>query len=375
MAPDQANTVPRPLAGCRVLDLSLLLPGPYCTWLLAGFGAEVIKVEPPAGDPLRRMSPPLFTLMNRGKRSVTLDLKLDADREALLRLVASADMLIEGFRPGALARMGLSVELLQSRRPSLVVGSISGFGWSGPYRDRAAHDLNFLALAGYFAVPAQLEHVAARPQVRLADMVAGQSAAIALTMAWLQARASGRGSHVDASIFDAIAGWTSPLMLATEPDAAPEQLGHVMADSALYATSDGRHLSFGTLEDKFWQAFVAAVADVAPELGDARFAKRSGRDAHKRELAALLTAAIARRPLADWLARLQGVDTAVAPAYTGHEALQDAQMRARGFVGTAADGLPELHFPALFSGAMPASLGAAPTLGQDNESLLLENRA
>lgn len=369
MAPE-VHTAPKPLAGCRILDLSLLLPGPYCSWLLASFGAEVIKIEPPTGDPLRRMNPAMFTLFNRGKRSVTLDLKEAADREALLKLVDEADMLIEGFRPGALERMGLSIEVLQQRKPSLVIGSISGFGWTGPRRDQAAHDLNFLALAGYFAVPSQLNHVATRPQVRLADMVAGQSAALALTMALMQARASGRGNHVDASIYDAIASWTAPMMLATPANAAPEQLSHVMADSALYETADGRLLSFGTLEDKFWQAFVDAVVDVAPEIGAVRFAKRSGRDASKRELARLLTTVIARRPLADWLTMLEGVDTAVAPAYEGREALADPQMQARSFVTTAADGLPELHFPARFSGAPPASLGAVPTLGQDNATLL-----
>lgn len=372
MAPESLTPggAPQSLAGCRVLDLSLLLPGPYCTWLLACFGAEVIKVEPPTGDPVRRMNPVMFTLVNRGKRSVTLDLKEAADREALLALVETADVLVEGFRPGALARMGLSVEHLQQRNPRVVVASISGFGWSGPYRDRAAHDLNFLALAGYFAVPSQIDHHPARPQVRLADMVAGQSAALAISMAWLQARASGKGSHVDASIFDAIAGWTAPMMLASPPAADPADLPHVMADSDLYRTADGRHLSFGTLEDKFWLAFAAAVADLAPALSDPCWATRKGRDAHKRELAAALTAAIASQPLAVWLERLQGVDTAVAPAYLGREALDDAHMQARGFVDVAGDGQAELYFPARFSGAKHPSLGAAPALGQDNAALL-----
>lgn len=361
MAPDF-----KPLAGCRVLDLSALLPGPYCTWQLASFGAEVVKVEPPAGDPLRRLSPALFTMLHRGKHAVVLDLKETAGRESLLAMVARADMVVEGFRPGTLDHLGLPVEALMAVQPRLVVGSISGFGWTGPWRDRPGHDLGFLSLAGYFAVPSQLEQPLARPQVRLADLAAGQNAALALTMAWMQARQTGRGCHVDASIFDATLGWTSLLMLATPADLEPEQLPHVMADSALYRTADGRHLCIATLEDKFWRHFVDAVRDLAPELGDPRWDTRAGRDQHKRTLADTLGRAIASQPLATWLARLEGVDTTVVPVCNQREALAGAQALARGFFDAqAADGQPEVRFPAMFDGCRLAAAAAAPALGQD----------
>lgn len=356
----------KPLAGCRVLDLSMLLPGPYCTWQLASFGAEVIKIEPPTGDPLRELNPAMFAMLNRGKRSVVLDFKQAADRETFLGMVAHADMVVEGFRPGTLERLGLPVSTLKAIRPQLVVGSISGFGWSGPYRDHPGHDIGFLSLAGYFAVPSQLEQQLTRPQVRLADLAAGQSAALALTMAWVQTKKTGQGSHVDASIFDATVAWTAPMMLSTQPGQTPEQLPHVMADSALYRTADGRYLCIATLEDKFWMNFVTAVQDLAPALNDARWHTRAGRDQHKRALAAVLSEAIASHPLHTWMNRLAEVDTAVTPVYTGREALDDPQVRARGFFqeqGT--DGLPELYFPALFSGQKSHSSGHVPTLGQD----------
>lgn len=363
------STCPQPLTGCRVLDLSLLLPGPYCTWLLASFGAEVIKVEPPTGDPVRHMNPALFAMLNRGKRSVTLDFKQAADRKAFLALVAEADMVVEGFRPGTLDRLGLSVAQLQAVQPKLVVGSISGYGWTGPYRDHAGHDIGFLSLAGYFAVPSQLDHQMVRPQIRLADMVAGQSAALALTMAWMQARQSGQGCHVDASIFDATMGWTAPMLLASAPHAAPADLPHVMADSALYRTLDGRHLCLATLEDKFWINFTQAVADVAPALGAEGWRTRKGRDADKLALAKALGEAIAAQPLAFWLERTRAVDTAVEPVYLGQEALNDPQAQARGFFSArAADGMPELFFPALFNGHKPPALNPAPTLGADQPS-------
>lgn len=365
----------KPLAGCRVLDLSMLLPGPYCTWQLASFGAEVIKIEPPAGDPVRRMNPAMFAMLNRGKQSVVLDFKQAQDRESFLNMVAHADIVVEGFRPGTLDRLGLSVQKLMDIQPKLVVGSISGFGWSGPYRDHPGHDIGFLSLAGYFAVPSQLDHQLTRPQVRLADLAAGQSAALALTMAWVQAQKTGQGSHVDASIFDATMAWTVPMMLSTQPDQTPEQLPHVMADSALYRTADDRHLCIATLEDKFWMNFVNAVQDLAPALSDARWHTRTGRDQHKQALATALSEAIARHPLQTWTDRLAEVDTAVAPVYTGREALDDQQARARGFFEErGADGLPEIYFPALFSGQKLQDSGNVPALGQDNANQFLHRQ-
>lgn len=359
----------KPLSGCRVLDLSMLLPGPYCTWQLASFGAEVIKIEPPAGDPVRALNPAMFAMLNRGKRSVVLDFKQPQDRETFLCMVVHADMVVEGFRPGTLDRLGLSVQTLMDIRPQLVVGSISGFGWSGPYRDHPGHDIGFLSLTGYFAVPSQLDPQLTRPQVRLADLAAGQSAALALTMAWMQAQKTGQGSHVDASIFDATMAWTAPMMLSTQPDQTPEQLPHVMADSALYRTADGRHLCIATLEDKFWNNFAAAVQDLAPALSDPRWQTRAGRDLHKRVLAEALSAAIASQTLHTWMARLAEVDTAVTPVYSGREALDDPQARARGFFQErAADGLPEIVFPALFNGQKWPHSGLVPALGQDPAS-------
>lgn len=355
----------RPLDGVRVLDFSLYLPGPYCTSILAGFGAEVIKVEPPGGDPVRRRAT-MFGIVNRGKKSICVDLRDDAKRRALIALAAKSQVLVEGFRPGVLERAGLGPKALLQINPSLVIASISGFGWSGPYRERAAHDLNLLALSGYFSLPSQLNHRPSRPQVRLADLVAGQTAAIAIFMALLHAKQTGRGSHVDASIFDAMVGWTAPMMLSAGGETDPVCLPHVMADSDMYLTADGAWLTFGTLEDKFWSNFVNAVADVAPGLADSRFAKRSGRDSHKRELAGLLEATLVQHPLAFWSQRLQDVDTAVAPAYDAAEALSDAHLRARGFVREDAEGGPEVKFPVSFGGHTLSDLGPAPELGADN---------
>lgn len=355
------------LAGTRILDFSLLLPGPYATSILASFGAEVIKVEPPAGDPLRRMNRTVFDLLNRGKRSLCVDLRDTQARAAVQALAADCDAVIEGFRPRTLQRLGLGPQTLRQRKPRLVYTSISGFGWSGPLQDQAAHDLNFLALSGYFAVPAQLQHQPMRPQVRLADLVAGQYAAMATVMALMQAQRSFQGCHIDSSIYDAMTAWTAPTLLATPSDSRPQDMPHIMADSALYATADGQWLSLGTLEDKFWQAFVNAVKDVAPALDAHAYAHRSGRDRNKLALAQDLSQAIASQTLDFWQQRLAGVDTAVCAVLDAQAALAHPQLRARGFVHGPTHA--RVRFPALFDGHTLPDLGPAPTLGQDNHLL------
>lgn len=368
--PAQASA-PQPLAGCRVLDLSTLLPGPWATAQLAAFGAAVIKIEPPDGDPLRAMSPAMFDLVNRGKQSVVLDLRQAADRDGLLRLVADADVLVEGMRPGALARLGLDVATLQAANPRLVVASLSAYGWSGPYRDRAGHDLGLLALAGYFAIPSQLDAAVTRPQVRLADLVAGQTAAFAIVMAWLQARATGRGQHVDAALFDATCAWTLPMLLASPQVDHAAEFPHVMADSALYRTADGRLLAVATLEDRFWRGFVEAAAgtDAGLALAAPQWAKRRGRDADKSALADAIARAIASRPLAWWQQRLRAVDSTVETVHGRDEALADPQVLARGMVRRGSDSGLTLRHPVLFDGAAPPELAPAPSLDQHRSTL------
>lgn len=365
MAPETATAnAPQPLAGCRVLDLSTLLPGPWATAQLAAYGADVIRIEPPGGDPLRSMNPAMFELLHRGKQSRVLDLRQATDRETLLQWAAGADVLVEGMRPGALARLGLDVPALQAVNPRLVVASLSAFGWSGPYRDHGGHDLGLLALAGYFAVPSQLDAAVARPQVRLADLIAGQTATLAITMAWLQARATGRGAHVDAALFDATCAWTLPTLLASPPVERAADLPHVMADSALYRTADSRLLAVATLEDKFWRGFVEAAVDA--EAGDAlaapQWATRRGRDADKPALADAIARSIASRPLAWWQQRLRHVDSTVEPVHDRNDVLADPHVLARGIVRRHADGSLSLRHPVLFDGAALPELGPAPCL-------------
>lgn len=362
-------SLPTPLTGKTVLDLSALVPGPYCSSLLQVFGATVVKVETPAGDPLRKMNPVMFHQLNRGKKSVTVDLKDENDHARFVDLVSRSNGIIEGFRPGVMDRLGLGYATLSAKNPALVMCSLSGFGQDGPYRDRPAHDINILGMAGYFAVPSQMDGATTRPNIRLADFIPGQTGAMSIAMAMIAADQTGQGSHIDCSMFDTTASWAMPFLLATRGLNAQEPADYpqVMADSALFETRDGQHLTLGTLEDKFWNNLAPVLAEVEPALADEKWANRRGRDGDKQTLHDLLTACFLKRDYADWSAALEQIDTAWGPVYKGDEVLADAHFKARGLVD---DNAKACAYPALFSGARPQIGDTVPTLGQDNEALL-----
>lgn len=370
---------PQPLAGKVVLDLSLLFPGPYCTAQLAAFGARILKVEPPEqGDPMRNFTPRMFEELNRNKQSVVIDLKRAEGKDLLKEMVAGADALIEGFRPGVMDRLGLGYETLRRINPALVYCAISGFGQDGPYRDKPGHDLGFLALGGYYSVPSQINDLKTRPNVRLADAVAGQMAAYATSMAIWEAQNSRHGRMVDASIFDCVASMALPLIFASAglSNGDVQQMDHIMADSDLYETQDGRYLALTTFEDKLWRGFVAAVAEHSPELADERFTSRKGRNCNKFELAALLAGLFKTRTLAQWQGLLDAADTAYAPVYEREELLSDPHFRARRLMGGARsegaiDHLSRYSlFPVRFDGVRETIHCSAPQLGAHTDSTL-----
>ncbi len=211
-----------PLTGVRVLDLSRLLPGPFATMILAGLGAEVIKVEDLEGGDYMRWMPPLedgtgvmFTAINRGKRSLRLNLKTARGRELFLDLAARSQVVLESFRPGVMDRLGLGTDALHACNPRMVICSISGFGQDGPDRLRAGHDLNYLARAGVLSITGAAGGMPAIPGVQVADIGGGaQSAVIAILAALRRAEHTGEGSHCDVSMLDGVLSWMSPHIAA-----------------------------------------------------------------------------------------------------------------------------------------------------------------
>ncbi len=265
-------TAKRPLDGIRVLDLSRLLPGPYLTMTLGDMGADVVKVEAPViGDYMRQMPPckqdlsGRFLSVNRNKRSLVLDLKTDTGRETFLRMVERADVVVESFRPGVIDRLGIGYEAMRERRRDIIVCSISGFGQSGPYRERAGHDLNYVALSGVLAMGGERAGAPAMPGVQIADLAGGALWSATAILAALVGRERGAGgAHLDISMTEG-----AMALLAAElgnadcgiepPTRGTQILNGGLACYSIYETADGKYLAVGALEPKFWLAFNQAI--------------------------------------------------------------------------------------------------------------------
>ncbi|MFO0583573.1 MAG: CaiB/BaiF CoA-transferase family protein [Anaeromyxobacter sp.] len=369
-----------PLDGVRVLDLSRLLPGPYATLLLADLGADVVKVEDPDLGDLLRHVPPLageqsgaFHALNRNKRSLGLDLRRPEGVATFLRLARRADVVVESFRPGVLARMGLGWEVLHRENPRLVLASITGYGQDGPYAARAGHDLDYVALAGVLGLGGPPDRPVA-PGVQVADIAGGSWPAVAGILAALVGRErSGQGAHVDASMLEgALALMALPLAMAqargTPLARGRELLGGGTACYGVYRTKDGRHVALGALEPKFFATFAAAVG--RPELAARQF-EDDGRGPR-----AELEGIFRSRTLAEWEAFAAEHDACVAPVREGDEVLRDPHLAARGAfleIETPWEGraLPGVASPVRLAGVEPPRR-PAPRVGEHSEDVLAE---
>ncbi|MBI2717050.1 MAG: CoA transferase [Rhizobiales bacterium] len=272
----------QPLSGLLVLDFTTLLPGPLASLMLAEAGAEVIKIERPGGEDMRRFPPAFdgisapFALLNRGKSSLVLDLKLDADRAKLKPLIERADILIEQFRPGVLARLGFGYDELRAINPRLIYCSISGYGQSGPRADEAGHDINYIGNTGLLAIQPGPADAPVVPPMLAADIAGGSFPAVINILLALRARdRSGQGCQLDIAMTDAMftfAWYALALGSATGRFPGPGELPLAGGSPRyqLYPTSDGKIVACGALEQKFWLAFTAAIDLPAEFVNDLR---------------------------------------------------------------------------------------------------------
>ena len=358
-----------PLAGVRVLDLTRLLPGPVCTLHLADLGADVVKIEDTgAGD---YAAPPLRALVHRNKRALRLDLKQPAGVAALQALARTADVLVEGFRPGVMDRLGVGYAALAEINPKLVFCSITGYGQNGPMRDAPGHDLNYCALAG---VSDQIGRAGepALSNLPIADLMGGAlTSAMGLLAALFDAGRTGRGRHVDIAMADAALAHNLVAMVtlnghgATKP-AGADKLSGALPCYGLYQTRDGRHLAVGALERKFWEGFCETIA--RPDL-KARHLPASAAEAEA--VRADVAELIASRPLAHWQEVFAGNDCCVTPVLRLDEALKDPQFRARRMVLDAPGGAA-LASPVQMSGHAFEVRWPAPRPGEHSDELLAE---
>ncbi|AYN39412.1 CoA transferase [Streptomyces dangxiongensis] len=365
------------LSGLRVLDLSRLLPGGFATSMMADLGADVVKVEDPhRGDYGRLVDPDAFAALNRNKRSVVLDLRTEEGRADLLRLVGDSDVVVESHRPGVLAASGLGYDRMRAANPRIVLCSITGYGQTGPYAQRPGHDLNFLALSGFFAVPHRTTGRADRVGVRVADLAGAMYAAYATVVAAFAARDTGEGQHLDVSLHEAAAAWCGPFALPLLERAEPVDSPLVTGDNDVFTVADGRRIALATFEDKFWVTFRRALAPHFPALDDDSYDRRPARTRAKHEVAKLLADVFAQRDFAWWTSVLSGLDIPWAPVYeSAEELLTDPHTAERDLVGTlpgsAADRpRRQVRFPVRFGAGLDSLRAAAPAHGEHTAEVL-----
>lgn len=364
------------LAGVKVVDLSLFLPGPHLTMMMADHGAAVVKVEPyDGGEPGRRIGlaedgdTVFFRNTHRGKRSLRLNLKHPEGREILMQLAERADVLVESFRPGVVERLGVGYAAVSERAPQLVYCSISAFGQTGAYRDRPAHDLAVESMAGLLSVNLGSDDRPAMPGVPAADMAGSLMALSGVLMALLRQRVTGQGDYLDIAMHDALLAWTANVMGPVFVEGRPpvpkqERTWGGNAFYNLYETSDGRWLALGASEPKFAETFLAKAerTDLAP------YAHRP--PGEQGPLIAYLHALIRKRTLADWLAWLDGMDVAYAPVRSLADAIDDPNTSERRMVLVDEQGRRHLGVPIRFAREPAKPQLRTPTFGEHTDEIM-----
>jgi alpha-methylacyl-CoA racemase len=357
-----------PLSGVRVLDLSRLLPGPFCSMLLAELGAEVIKIEDPNGGDYLRWFPPLtghsgaqFISINRGKKSVALSLKPVEGKEILHKLISSADVVLESFRPGVMQRLGFGLDDLVKRHPRLVCCAISGYGQDGPMKDRAGHDIDYLAIGGVFSLMSLPPRVL---PIQVADIAGGALyAALGITAALFGREKTGHGRVLDISMTEGSLSFMTIALAQAWGEERSLKPGEEMLNGGLpgynlYQTADGGHLAVGALEPKFWKEFIEVIG--LPELEDSGLS--IGGDAQQ-----LVAARLKEKTRAQWEEIFAARDACVEPVLSLSELASHPQHQARQAIIETSEG-PVVRSP--MHRLHQEAPKPAPALGENTHDVL-----
>lgn len=374
----------RPLDGITVVSLEHAVAAPFCTRQLADLGARVIKVERPgSGDFARGYDQRVqgqsshFTWINRSKESLALDVKQPQAKQALMELLATADVLVQNLAPGAAARMGLSYAALKAHNPKLIVCDISGYGADGPYRDKKAYDLLIQSEAGFLSVTGTPE-TPSKSGISVADIAAGMYAYTNILSALLLRGKTGEGSHIDVSMLEAMGEWMGyPLYYAYDGAPPPPRTGASHASIYPYGpfvAGDGRTVMLGLQNEREWKAFCDTVLQQPEVATDARFDSNAQRNAHREALQALILQTFAALTAAQVVERLEAAGIANARVNDMADLWQHPQLQARQrwrTVGTPAGEVPALLPPGVNS-AFDYRMDPIPAVGQHNASILAE---
>jgi len=349
------------LAGIRVLDCSQFVPGPYATLLLADMGAQVIKVEPPQGDPLRYLGrleadgiSAAYKLINRNKTVVEIDLKAIEGADLFRQLLAKADILFESYRPGAFARLGLDSSELKKLNNRLIHVALTGYGQTGSYKLRSGHDLNYVALAGMLA-QSGLPDAPMQSTPPVADFAGGQQAALMVSAALFMRQRTGVGLFIDLSMSEAVLAWQSIYLTESTRTTGGIKRGDALLNGGaafyqIYRTRDNRFVTLAALEMKFWRNFCYAV-------GRADWVERQSEPLPQTVLTQELAHLFLQKDLSQWMATLETVDCCFEPVHELSELSQNSQIQDRGILQECADiSSPSLEvlFPACIEGQPPA---------------------
>ncbi|WP_290684599.1 MULTISPECIES: CaiB/BaiF CoA transferase family protein [unclassified Haematobacter] len=378
------NKLPLPLSGVRILDFSRMLAGPFCTAILADAGADVIKVEGPEGDDARHFAPKVggesayFMLINRNKRSLTLDLKSEDDRRVAHELARNSDIVVENFRPGVTRRLGIDYETLSGLNPRLVYASISGFGQEGPLAHRAAYDIIAQAMSGMMSVNGSAGAEPTRVGESLGDLVAGLQAVWSILAALHGRDRDSRGQHLDIAMMDSmfslmITALSQYLFAGT----VPGRIGNAHPISApldTFAAEDG-HLIIAVANDNLFGRLAATIGQ--PGLAqDSRFATDGARKANEAELKAIIESWTRERSVESAVAILEAATVPASPILSIDQVVASDHAKARGLVTTAehvtVGSIPVVTQPVRFLGSVAPVVRAAPALGQHNAEILKE---
>ena len=315
------------LSGILVLDLSRLLPGPFCSMILADHGARVISVEDK-----RFLSDDLFiSEVNRNKEHMSLNLKTQEGKEIFFRLVKKADILLEGFRPGVVHRLGIDYDTVRSINPKIIYCSITGYGQSGSYRNRAGHDVNFLGYSGILDLMGEPDRPPSIPGVQIGDIAGGgMNAAIGILLALWTRERTGKGQHIDISMTDTMVSFLSLALFLYQRSGEPPKRGesilsHRYAFYNTYETADGRYISIGALENRFWK-------NLCDHLGVSEYGALQYDEKHREEIIGFMRRAFKKKTLDQWATELAGLDVCWGPIQTLNEVLEDPFFRERKMV-------------------------------------------
>lgn len=378
------HALPMPLRGYRIIDLTTFLSGPFCTQILADLGADVVKIEPPEGDSSRHIPPHFvgqdsayFLASNRNKRSISVDLKTEEGQNLVRALIEKADVVVDNYRPGVLARLNLDPAKLTKDAPALIWASISGFGQTGPWRDRPAYDLIVQAEAGVMSLTGEPDRPSVRLGIPAGDTVAGLYAAIAVNAALADRERTGLGRIIDVSMLDcqlAMLSYQSAYALIAGVTPRPQGARHDSIPTyRAFVAADGRQLAVTANTDRMWRG-LCQVLGLSELIDDPRFQNGAKRLENRKALWEHLERAFLAHSAEEWVARLEDADVPAALIKTVPEALQDAQTSGRGMISAMekADGtkIEVVGNPIKITGAALATDRYPPSLGGDLASVM-----